>query len=277
MRIQVAAPLAALAVCARLAGQDEPGPVTRTETRTESLAYGSKLRVRNRNGAILVTGWDREELQLTAEIRDSDQRRIELLVQRQGPDLAIDAQSQQSMLPLPSAVAASPRCRMTLNVPRHLLAQFRTTNGQGYVRCETTNGDISLAGIAGEVRAETTNGNLTASHLHARIQGGTANGEITLEDVDGRVQVETTNGQITARNLDGWGEGIRLACANGPIDLELGRATGEIEAANESGSIRIRVASGLVLEQNRHRVHVKVPGSSQMIVLETVNGSIHVH
>jgi hypothetical protein len=274
----------AFVLCLGLAAQEETRPVGRTETRTEALAYGSKLWVRNRNGGIHVSGWDKEEVSLSADIRDSEQRRIELVVQRQGPDLDIEAQFQQPRLSLGLGSAPSPWCRMTLNVPRKLLGHFRTTNGPisvetmvGYVRCETINGDITLGAIAGEVLAETTNGNVEARGLHARISGGTANGRILLEDVDGQVKMETTNGFITARNLDGWGEGISLASTNGAIDLELGRATGDLLAENAHGSIRIRVAGAQVLELGKHRVHVRVPGRNQKILLGTTNGSIQVH
>ncbi|MDR3673180.1 MAG: DUF4097 family beta strand repeat-containing protein [Holophaga sp.] len=275
---------AAFALGLGLAAQEEVRPPSRIETRSESLGYGSKLWVRNRNGAILVTGWDKEEVALSAEIRDSEQRRIDLVIVRAGTGLDIEAQFQQPLLTLGQASAPSPWCRMSLWVPRKLLGHFRTTNGPisvdtvvGYVRCETTNGDITLAGIAGEVQAETSNGNLEARGLHARIRGGTANGRIVLEDVDGQVQLETTNGFIKARNLDGWGEGISLASTNGAIDLELGRATGELLAENAHGSIRIKVASAQVLELGKHRVHVKVPGRTQKIHLSTTNGSILVH
>jgi hypothetical protein len=267
-----------------LVAQEEPRAATRIETRTEPLAPGGKLWVRNRNGGITVAGWDREEVTLTAEIRDSDQRRIELALQRVGPDLDIAAQYQQPRLSLAPGAASSPWCRMSLNVPRRLLGHFRTTNGEirvetvvGYVRCETVNGDITVEGVAGEVLAETSNGNLQARDLHARLRGGTANGRIILENVDGQVKVETTNGSIQARNLDGWGEGISLESTNGAIDLELGRACGEIQADSANGSIRIKVPGGQVLENGKHRARVRVPGRNQKIVLASTNGSILVH
>jgi hypothetical protein len=277
------AALAAFALCLGLAAQEETRPASRIETRTESLVYGSKLWVRNRNGAIAVTGWDKEEVALSAEIRDSEQRRIELVVARTGPDLDIEAQFQQPLLGLSLESAPSPWCRMSLSVPRRLLAHFRTTNGPitveaviGFVHCETINGDITLSDIAGEVQAETINGNVEARKLHARIRGGTANGRIVLDEVDGQVRMETTNGFIKARDLDGWGEGISLASTNGAIELELGRATGDLLAENAHGSIRVKVATGQVLELGKHRVHVRVPGRSQKILLGTTNGSIQV-
>ena len=133
---------------APMIGVDLPSG-SRTEQRTEKLAYGSKLWVKNRNGGILVSGWDKDEVALTAEIRDSDQRRIDLAWQRwAGPG---------HLRPLPAArltlpgAATSPWCGMTLHVPRRLLGHFRTTNGEirvetvvGYVRCETVNGDITV-------------------------------------------------------------------------------------------------------------------------------------
>jgi len=280
----VLALLAAVTLCAGLRAQEEVPSANRTETLTESLVFGSKLWVKNHNGAITVNGWDKEEVTLVAEIRDSDQRRVDLVVQRLGADLDIEAQFLQPKLSLVLGVASSPRCRMTLKVPRRLLGYFRTVNGalavshvDGYVRCETTNGDIALGDLSGEVWAETSNGNVTAKELHARIKGGTSNGGILLQDVAGQVKMETTNGFIQAENLNGWGEGISLECTNGPIDLDLGRATGDIVAESANGSLRIRVAGGQLLELGKHRVRVRVPGKGQKIALQTTNGNIHVH
>jgi len=256
---------------------------TRTETRVESLASGAIVRVRNRNGDIHVSGWDREEVALAAEIRDSSSRRVDLTVQRDGADLDIEAQFQQPLLRLPLVYAASPKCRMVLSVPRRVLGYFRTTNGslaatglEGYVRCETTNGDISLGAIAGEVSAETANGNVEARELHARIRGGTGNGRVLLEDVDGQVRMYATNGSIQARNLEGWAEGISLECTNGPIDLTLGRATGDLLAVTSNGTIRIQLGGLQPLEREPHRVHLRIPGRNQKILLTTTNGNIQV-
>lgn len=272
-----------LGVSASLAAADGPVPNNRTETRSERLAYGSKLWVKNRNGGIKVAGWDREEVALTAQIRDSEKRRIDLVIQHVGADLDIEARFQQPMVVFSFGMSPSPRCEMTLNVPRRVLAHFRTTNGsvmvtsvEGYARCESTNGDIDLKDIKGEALVETTNGSLDLEGLKARVKGGTTNGRIHLEDVEGGVDLETTNGSILARNLDGWGEGIRLESTNGGIEVVLGRATGDIRAENTHGAIDIRVPGSQVIEQDKHSAHVKVPGKDQKISLETTNGGISV-
>ncbi|HEX7598830.1 MAG TPA: hypothetical protein VF518_11490, partial [Polyangia bacterium] len=58
---------------APMIGVDLPSG-SRTEQRTEKLAQGSKLWVKNRNGGIRVTGWDKDQVVLTAQIRDSGRR-----------------------------------------------------------------------------------------------------------------------------------------------------------------------------------------------------------
>jgi len=276
--------LATIAVCAGLATAGEPGSGSRTETRSEPLAPGSKLWVKNRNGAIKVTGWDKDEVALTAQIRDSKRRKIDLVIHHEGPDLEIEAQFQQPAISFSFGFASSPRCEMTLNVPRKLAGYFRTTNGavtvttlDGYARCETTNGDITLRDLKGEAVAETTNGNLEAFNLNARLKGGSTNGRIRLEDVAGGINLETTNGGITARNLDGWGEGIRLESTNGGIEVVLGKATGTIFAENSNGGLEVKVPGATVLESSKHAIRVKVPGKEQKIKLETTNGGITVH
>lgn len=265
---------------APMIGVDVPSG-SRTEQRTEKLAQGSKLWVKNRNGGIRVTGWDRDEVALTAQIRDSEKRRIELVLLRKGSDLDIEAVFQQPSWSF--GVYISPRCEMTLQVPRKILGHFRTTNGtvavehiDGYARCEATNGSILVADVRGEVYVDTTNGPIEARNLAARIKGSTTNGRIVLEDVAGGINLETTNGNIRARSLDGWGEGIHLESTNGSIEVELGKATGDLVAENSHGSLDIKVAGAQVIEISKHSAHVKVPGRAQAIRLETTNGSIRV-
>ena len=265
---------------APMVGVDMPSG-SRTEQRTEKLAMGSKLWVKNRNGTIRVTGWDRDEVALTAQIRDSGKRRVELVLQRKGPDLDIEAVFQQPSWSF--GVYISPRCEMTLQVPRKLQGFFRTTNGtvsaenlEGYARCEATNGSILVNHIRGEVHVDTTNGPIEARSLAARIKGSTTNGRIVLEDIEGGIRLETTNGTIRARNLDGWGEGIHLESTNGSIEVELGKATGDLVAENSNGSMEVRVPGAQVIDMTKHSAHVKVPGRTQPIRLETTNGSIRV-
>jgi DUF4097 and DUF4098 domain-containing protein YvlB len=127
------------------------------------------------------------------------------------------------------------------------------------------------------VQADTTNGNIELRRLKARAKIGTTNGRIILEQVDGGIQAETTNGGITAKGMDGWNEGIRLETTNGAIEVELGKASGEVLAENSNGHINAEVKGATVVESSKHSLHLKVPGRTQKISLETTNGSITIH
>jgi DUF4097 and DUF4098 domain-containing protein YvlB len=255
----------------------------RREERVEPLSFGAKLWIRNRNGDIRVEGWDREEVSLSATIRDSERRRVSLVVRRKGTDLEIEAQYQQPTWTFSFGFVTSPLCDLVLKVPRKVLGYYTTRNGsvfvgnvEGYSRCETANGDIRLRDLRGEVWVDTSNGTIEARRLKARIKGSTTVGRILLEDVEGGIELSATTGEIRATNLEGWGEGISLSTTIGRISVELGRATGELMASNTSGSVDVRLPGAQVLESGKHLVRVRIPGRTQRITLETTNGGIQV-
>jgi hypothetical protein len=255
--------------------------ITRVLIRAEKLASGSKLWVKNRNGDIQVVGWEKEEVHLIAEVRDTDRRRVELVIQQQEGGLDIETVFQQPFWSFNLGYVLSPRCEMTVFVPTRLLGYFRTVNGSifisyldGYAHCETTNGDIQVKHFSGEVLIQTKNGTIEGLDLQARVKASTINGQILLTDVDGGIVAETTNGNIVAKTLNGWGEGISLSTTNGAIDLALGEATGEIMAESSNGSLNIKIPDAKVIGISKRSAHLKVAGGMQKISLRTTNGTI---
>lgn len=294
--VRVAAHVVSLAllgsVLAAQAPPEVPGPsaavesdavpfFTRVLIRSEKLASESKLWVKNRNGEIVVVGWEKEEMHLTAEIRDTDRRKVELVIKQKGGDLDIETLFQQPFWSFDWGLVQTPRCDLTIFVPRRLSGFFRTTNGSifisyldGYAHCETTNGDILLKHLSGEVNSETKNGTIECQDLQARIKAVTTNGPVILVAVDGGIMAETTNGSILAKGLNGWGEGIALTTTNGSIDVSLGDALGEITAESTDGNLDIRIPEARVLEVSKQSARLLLPGRTQKISLRTTNGNI---
>jgi hypothetical protein len=260
-----------------------PG-ITRILIRSEKLDSGSNLWVKNRNGDIRVVGWEKEEVHLIAEIRDTSRRRVDVLIQPKGSDLDIETVFQQPLWPLNWGLVLSPRCEMTLFVPRKLSGYFRTTNGSifisylgGYAHCETNNGDIEVKHFAGEAKVETKNGTINAQDLQARIKATTVNGQVNLIEVEGGIVAETTNGSILAKALDGWGEGISLATTNGSIEISLGDASGEIMAESAEGGLDVHIPDAKVISISKRVTRLRVPGRKQKISLRTTHGTIALH
>ena len=257
-----------------------PAATPRTETRTEPLAMGAKLWIKQEDGLVDVKGWDKEEVQLVAEFvgTGGDQPRLEV---RKVPDgLEIEVLHHRHHF-LHLSWDRSPVVNLTLMVPRRLNMDVRTVDGgitvrdlDGYAGCRTVDGPIDLRNIRGEVHARAVDGSILARDLKARLKGGTVDGNITLDRVEGGVHLETVDGAITAEGLDGWGEGISLHTVDGNIHVKLGQAKGELEARSVDGRIHSTLAGGSFKGARGNRLTVTIPGRDQKISLRTVDGRI---
>jgi hypothetical protein len=271
----------------------------------------SRLVIRNRGWAIRVTGWDREEIKLTAEIRDSAGQRIELGLNRTREGMEIEAQFPAgASAAAPSAAAESELKAAGIQIGGRVGAASAWgravihSTGSGSVvsvsgpaavfadeapssnmtlfvphrialLVQNASGAIEIRSMAGAVEVAATNAPLAVHHLQGRITGRTTNAVITLEDVEGGVALETTNGAINASRLDGRGEGIRLKTRNAGISVSLGSTTGEIHGSYRNGKCTVELPSATVLASARFSFSLLLPGPvHQRIDLETTNGNV---
>lgn len=252
----------------------------RTETRTEALKAGGTLVVRTSNSPISVQGWDREEVAVTAEIQDDSEHPVRVDYRRSEGRLEVEA-----VFPEHSGGWLFHRgqsCAFTLQVPRKVLAELRTSNAsvsaralEGSLVVRTSNASVTLEDLAGEVEARTSNGSVKAKRLKASLRGGTSNGSLRFEGVQGGIAFQTSNGAIHATGLDGGGKGISLQTSNGQITAELGQATGRINArTSRHEKIHVERQGLELIEMSRGLLRLKIPGGDQAIDLSTSNGSI---
>ncbi len=251
----------------------------RTETKTEALKSGASLQVKSANGAIRVSTWDKEEVEIKAEIKERTDNTVKLEVRRTTGGLEVEA-----ILPNHSgwSFGGSDGVNFTLRVPKRLEGHYRTSNGRvevrdtvGSLEVTTSNGGLSIENVKGDVHARTSNGAVTLRSIDGRVQGGSSNGSVTLDRVKGGVDFSTSNASITATDLDGRNQGIDLATSNGSINLGLGEAKGEIDAKTSNGSVHVDRPGVELVEMGKSSARLRVPGSSQTIRLRSSNGSIH--
>ena len=261
--------LPALALCA---GE-------RTETKIQALKAGSVLQVKSANGAIRVTTWDKEEVEIRAEIKERTDNSVKLEIRRTGNGLDVEA-----ILPNHSGWnwVGSDGVNFTLRVPKRLEGHYRTSNGRvevrdtvGSLEVTTSNGSLMIENVKGDVDARTSNGAVTLRAIDGRVKGGSSNGSLTLDGVKGGVDFSTSNASITATDLDGRNQGIDLATSNGSINLGLGSAKGEIDAKTSNGSVHVDRPGVELVEMGKSWARLRVPGSTQSIRLRSSNGSIH--
>ncbi len=166
------------------------------------------MTIQNPYGNVSITAWDRdavlvEAIKHTSDPRHTDDARI--VVDPSPDSLSIRTQYTGADAEHPTSV------EYRLTVPRH-------AHLEGVL---LTNGQLSLAGLAGPVQAQSINGD-----IHALKMGGAT-------------QLSTVNGRVEA-NFDSTspGHSISLSSVNGGIALTLpGGSDANLEAENRSGGI----------------------------------------
>ncbi|HTL97460.1 MAG TPA: hypothetical protein VL181_01525 [Holophagaceae bacterium] len=251
----------------------------RSEQKSLPLKPGGTLTVSTRNSSIRVEGWDKDEVAVTADIEDTDQRPVRWEMKEQNGGVSVEA-----VFPGRDGwhIGKSPSCAFTLKVPRKVAGAFSTSNDSiaaggfgGTLSFQTSNDDVTLENLDGSVSVSTSNGGITARHLRASLKGATSNDEIHLEDVQGGVDLATTNSDVEASGLDGWNQGIALRTTNGDMTIDLGRATGEVHArTSRHESVKVERRSVDLLESGGSETRLRIPGSAQAIELATTNGTI---
>jgi hypothetical protein len=204
------------------------------------------LDVNGQNGGIDVIGEDRQDIALEAHVTARAGSRS-------------DAQSLLHEITIETGATIQAKGPHTsgnrnwsvnyrLLVPRHLAANFHTSNGgisltglNGNIRAETTNGGLRLDNLAGEVHANTTNGG-----IHANLSGPTWQGSgLYAQTTNGGVSVSashpysahliatTVNGGISAPGIN-QPEGHRKS-----VDTNLGSGGPTIQFETTNGAVSI--------------------------------------
>ncbi len=250
--------LCALFFAAAQGHASDHGRYTEEFHQTYPLAAGGRVELDNINGAVHITGWDRNEVKVDAvkyagtkerldEVKivvESGSNYVSIHTKYRDHDFSWNHSWSHDGWNNPAGV------EYTLMVPRaaHL------------DEIKLVNGELDIHGIAGEVRASSVNGRTTAEGLQGRVD---------LSTVNGRMQVQFD------RLAD---SPIELSSVNGGIELTLpSDAKAEVEASTVSGGINDDF--GLRVRHHRyvgHDLRGELGGGGTRIKLSNVNGHIEI-
>src|SRR6185436_947580 len=266
------------AAAAAAAAEDAKASAQETVSELWPLAADGTLRLKNVNGDVHITAWDRAEVQMVAEKRvkaESDEEARELLAR-----LTIDVESTpdslriETCLPRRSEEDAAAvedlfrrdrsRCGVTcrLQVPRgavieadNLNGNIRLTGTRGTGRLATLNGCIETAEATGALLLECTNGGIRLTRADGKIRAEATNGYVDMELVPAAegpdLALSTTNGEVTVRLPRDARLSVDATVLNGRIEsaFELAdgndrrsRLSGELNGGG--GALRIRATNG---------------------------------
>jgi len=300
MRIKLIVPLLALG----LAGCDyidfgDEGSYHQDFHYSYPLAAGGKLQVESFNGAVEISAWDQNEVDISGTKwgptpAAADALRIEI-------DHTADAVSVRAARPVEYRNHLG--ARFAIKVPRKTVLDrivtsngrihsqdgngpsvFRTSNGsihienlRGSLNAQTSNGPVDLIDVEGDATVRTTNGHIRTERLRGALEATTRNGPITAEVISPGVDVraETTNGAIDLRLAEGTANGVRARTSNGGITVRLpGQAAAHVIADTSNSSIRSDFDMKMRGELTKRHLEGDIGAGGPLVELRTSNGSI---
>lgn len=222
------------------------------ESRAFTLTQEESLQINGSpNGSVSVTGWDRNEFQVRAQVRSWD--RDEDAARNRLDEIEIDTDGVIDSYGPNASGSWWPFGRRNggWNVSFEIMAPHDTD-----LWVESVNGRITVADMQGHLDVETTNGSINLTNVSATVLGRTVNGSITTElagdTFDGDIlDVRTINGRIVIRIPEDFSARLDVETVNGnvssdfPVNRE-GRRNREISATWGSGGplIRARTVNG---------------------------------
>ncbi|HNY12406.1 MAG TPA: DUF4097 family beta strand repeat-containing protein [Candidatus Wallbacteria bacterium] len=209
---------------------------------------GGKLEVKNINGHITITGWEKDTVEVGA-LKKISQGALSSLINAFGSpinekeefdNVSIDVKNDRNniyvetrYLKQDSKVSVDYEIKVPLNV---LVGTVKNMNGR-----------ISLENTLGDSNLETLNGKIEVNNANGTIKARSGNGGISICKTAGISSLETSNGLIEA-DVSGIKNDIDLKSSNGKIIINMPKnIDAEIELKTSVGKISV---SGFELEKS---------------------------
>jgi hypothetical protein len=272
-----------------LAGCDE-GWGERSDRYTEDFSQtfqvkaGGRLAIENSNGSIEITGWDRNEVEVTGTKYAATEEMLKALK----VDMQSDASSVRIRTVRPSARWGNYGARYVIRVPRRFeLERVVSSNGHvqvrdvdGPARVRTSNAHVRTADTKGSLEIETSNGGIEVDQHAGQITGATSNARIRVDlrqpEPDRPIRLETSNGGIDVKLHAMRGNNVRLSTSNGGITVALPDSAGaQLRAETSNGHVRSEF--DVQGEVKKNRGQGKIGAGGPYLDLTTSNGNINLH
>jgi hypothetical protein len=238
---------------------DHTGNLTQEFHQVYPLSATGRVEIKNINGDVHITGWDRDEVKVdaikTAWTKERlDEAKIE--VHAGESDISIHTEypqhghGQTFVFGIEEEHNNPANVEYTITVPRH--ARLDDIN--------VINGRLDLRDVAGDIDASAVNGRIQARNLQGAVKLNTVNGEL-----------DATVDQLPSSEL-------RLSSVNGRLRLTLpSDARAELKASTVSGNISDDF--GLAVTHHQyvgHSLHGQLGGGGTLVKLSNVNGQIEI-
>jgi len=229
------------------------------------MKAGGRLYLETFNGAVDVSGWDRDEADITATKYASTQNAVDALK----IDVAASGDSIRIRSIRPSERWGNMGVRYTIRVPRKTTLE----------RIQTSNGAIDVSNLDAPARLTTSNGAVRADNVQGGLEASTSNGSIralTSGPNDGRsLRLSTSNGSVEL-TVDKLGVGGAVVhTSNGSITVNLpGSASLDVDASTSNARITNDFEDAFRGRASKRRLEGAIGSGGPKLELSTSNGGI---
>jgi len=256
------------------------------------------IEVSNVAGTVRVTGWDRNEVEVTGELGKGAER-LEFAVADKVTRIKVimagksyDGEDTDLQIHVPAAsrlsvntVSADIEVQGLLGAQRlqSVSADIRTAAAGEDVECKSVSGDITVNGSfkKGLLTITTVSGDATALRVAGEVNANTVSGDITLGlGSTNRSRVRSTSGDLTLAALLAADGKLDAESISGDVRLELvGAVNAEFDISSFNGEIRNcfgpKAVSTSEYAPGKELRFREGQGSAQ-VRIKTMNGDINV-
>ena len=245
-----------MAAAATLAAQDFQ--------KSYRLGAGSRISVRNVSGNVVVTGYDGDQITVTAfkEGRDRDQVQVE----DTSDDRHLDIRARYPE----HCEHCNASIRFEVKVPRSVSYDYAAISSvSGDVEVSHVTGSLNAKSVSGKVRIESAAGAITAHSVSGEVLVKQASGSVTAKSTSGSVEVEILRLDNTQK--------MEFASVSGDIDVQLPSDLGaEIEMSTLSGALETQFP--ITIQEKQYgpgkSARGRVGDGSRSLRLHTVSGGL---
>ncbi len=209
---------------------------------TVRLERGGAVDLSLISGRIRVTGWDRQDVRISASIDRGT--------------LRFDANSSRVSLSVEESDHSNRRrhsvgdARYDVSVPRGVRLILEAVSGdvtatgsRGEIEATSVSGDVDVSDGVGDASVESVSGSAHAARINGNLRAESVSGDVRVETVTGNVEATSVSGDI--RLVDIKSKDVRTETVSGDVaysgSIDPG---GKYSFETHSGTVRLNIPRG---------------------------------
>ncbi len=216
---------------------------------TRSVKANATIEVSNVKGAVVISGWDREEVSIGGSLGAGGKG---LSIEGGADHLSIKVQGSEKHGWFGFNDSLMEETRLEIKVPRQVSLKLEVVSAEVSVT-DVAGKSLEVDGVSGklkftcsteELKIESVSGDVELNGQATRSSIETVSGDIDAQGIAGRVRLETVSGRIRLRSA-AISE-VTASTVSGEIEIHSApEAAGRIEAESMSGNLRLFLPAAL--------------------------------